>query len=205
MSIGAILDPRCKMRVIEFCFPRMYPENEANENIEKVKKALYELYAEYVTEYYSDKGETVASSCGNNATIQPSSSGWSEFTQFVKSVQNIQPQKSELDNYLEEGCFICEADATPFDALQWWRSSSLKYPILSCMARDILAIPITTVASEATFSAGSRVIDTYRASLSPETVQVLLCGGDWCRSLHGLKRKKKQQKQQIEINLPIPS
>ncbi|GJW62278.1 zinc finger BED domain-containing protein RICESLEEPER 2-like protein [Tanacetum coccineum] len=53
--------------------------------------------------------------------------------------------------------------------------------------------PITTVASEATFSAGSRVIDTYRASLAPETVEVLLCGGDWCRSLHGLKRKNKRR------------
>ena len=60
------------------------------------------------------------------------------------------------------------------------------------MTRDILAIPITTVASEATFSAGGRVIDTYRASLSPETVQVLLCGEDWCRSLHGIKLKKEQ-------------
>ena len=57
------------------------------------------------------------------------------------------------------------------------------------MARDILDIPITTVASEATFSAGSRV-DTYRVSLGAETVEVLLCGGDWRRSLHGLKRKK---------------
>ncbi|KAL4571024.1 hypothetical protein LXL04_017774 [Taraxacum kok-saghyz] len=92
----------------------------------------------------------------------------------------------------------------PFDALQWWRSNSLKCRILSRMARDILAIPITTVASEATFSAGSRVIDTYRASLGAETVEVLLCGGDWCRSLHGLKRKKKKEKQPVEVNLLIP-
>ena len=59
------------------------------------------------------------------------------------------------------------------------------------MARDILAIPITTVASEATFSAGSRVIDTYRVSLATEIVQTLLCGGDWCRNLHGVKKKNK--------------
>ncbi|CAI9261935.1 unnamed protein product [Lactuca saligna] len=197
MLIGAILDPRCKMRVIEFCFPRMYPEQEACENIDKVKKALYELYGEYVDEYCSSGGEgnceTVVGLSGNNVNIQPSSSGWSEFAQFVRTVENIQPQKSDLDNYLEEGCYICDAGPTPFDALQWWRSNSLKYRILSRMARDILSIPITTVASEATFSAGSRVIDTYRASLAPETVEVLLCGGDWCRSLHGLKRKNKSK------------
>nr|GEX43249.1 zinc finger BED domain-containing protein RICESLEEPER 2-like [Tanacetum cinerariifolium] len=79
----------------------------------------------------------------------------------------------------------------------------LRYRILSRMARDILAIPITTVASEATFSAESRVIDTYRASLAPETIEVLLCGGDWCRSLHGLKRKNKKEKIPIEVILPI--
>ena len=57
------------------------------------------------------------------------------------------------------------------------------------MARDVLAIPISTVASEATFSAGGRVIDPYRASLSSNTVQTLVCGGDWMRKLHGSKKK----------------
>nr|GFA67627.1 zinc finger BED domain-containing protein RICESLEEPER 2-like [Tanacetum cinerariifolium] len=53
------------------------------------------------------------------------------------------------------------------------------------------------------YSSGSRVIDTYRASLALETVEVLLCGGDWCRSLHGLKRKNKKEKIPIEVILPI--
>ncbi|KAJ9552434.1 hypothetical protein OSB04_016479 [Centaurea solstitialis] len=60
------------------------------------------------------------------------------------------------------------------------------------MAANILAVPITTVALEATFSAGSRVIDDYRASLAPETIQMLICTGDWCRSLYGVKGKKQE-------------
>ncbi|GKB99639.1 zinc finger BED domain-containing protein RICESLEEPER 2-like protein [Tanacetum coccineum] len=67
-----------------------------------------------------------------------------------------------------------------------------KYRILSKLARDILAIPITTVASEATFSAGSRVIHKYRASLGVETVQALLCGENWIRNIHGVKNKSQQ-------------
>ena len=51
------------------------------------------------------------------------------------------------------------------------------------MACDIFAIPITIVSSEATFGAGSRVIDTYHASLAPEIVRALLRRGDWCRNL----------------------
>ncbi|XP_022728910.1 zinc finger BED domain-containing protein RICESLEEPER 2-like [Durio zibethinus] len=208
MSIAAILDPRCKMRVIEFCFPRMYPDREAKENIAKVRDALYEIYDEYAREYQFGNEHSAETQVHDNGisgmNIEASSSGWFEFANYVKSVETAQPQQSDLDVYLAEGCFICEGDSTKFHALEWWKASTLKYRILSKMARDILAIPITTVASEATFSAGGRVIDTYRASLSPDTVQALLCGGDWCRNLHGVKKKNKKEKKSIEIALKIP-
>ncbi|KAL2241016.1 UNVERIFIED_CONTAM: Zinc finger BED domain-containing protein RICESLEEPER 1 [Sesamum indicum] len=93
-------------------------------------------------------------------------SGWSEYAEYLKSVESIQPQKSELDLYLKENCYIFEKDkknGKDFDVLEWWRVHALKYKILSIMTRDILAILITIVAFEATFSAGSRVIDKYRA------------------------------------------
>ncbi|XP_020260626.1 zinc finger BED domain-containing protein RICESLEEPER 2-like [Asparagus officinalis] len=35
-----------------------------------------------------------------------------------------------------------------------------------------------------------RVIDTYRAFLDPKTVEALICGGDWMRKVHGIKKKK---------------
>nr|KAJ0197482.1 hypothetical protein LSAT_V11C700369810 [Lactuca sativa] len=57
------------------------------------------------------------------------------------------------------------------------------------MAMDVLAIPISTVASEATFSVGGRVIDPYRSSLVPDTVEKLICGGDWIRNRYGIKKK----------------
>ncbi|GJT61665.1 zinc finger BED domain-containing protein RICESLEEPER 2-like protein [Tanacetum coccineum] len=206
MSVAAVLDPRCKLTVAKFTFPRMYSGDELKANIKTVEDALSELYKKYVSEYYSSdeqSGETSIGLTSTNVTIQPSSSSWSEFNEFVKKNESVKPQKSELDNYLEEGVYICDDNLKGFDVLAWWRANSLRYRILSQMARDILAIPITTVASEATFSAGSRVIDTYRASLAPKIVEVLLCGGDWCRSLHGLKRKNKKEKMPIEIILPI--
>ena len=35
-----------------------------------------------------------------------------------------------------------------FDILGWWKNNGLKYPTLQMIARDILVIPVTTVASE---------------------------------------------------------
>ncbi|GJW47827.1 putative zinc finger, BED-type containing protein [Tanacetum coccineum] len=67
-----------------------------------------------------------------------------------------------------EGCE--EKDNKSFNILDWWKNHESMYHILSKLARDILAIPITTVASEATFSAGTRLIDKYRAKLGVETV-----------------------------------
>ncbi|XP_031250241.1 zinc finger BED domain-containing protein RICESLEEPER 2-like [Pistacia vera] len=141
---GTILDPRYKMRVIEFSFPKMYSDVEARANATTVRDTLYEVYGEYANDCQSSsvvlrgKIERV----GLEVIPEGSMGGADDW---------------EFDDFLDE-------------------ANALKYPILSRMARDILAIPITTVASKATFCAGSRVIDTYRSSLSPETVEMLLCG-----------------------------
>lgn len=56
------------------------------------------------------------------------------------------------------------------------------------MARDIVAVPHNTIASEATFSAGSRVIEPHRLCLKTKTVEMLLCGADWSREIYRLKK-----------------
>ncbi|GAB4842600.1 hypothetical protein Ancab_040438 [Ancistrocladus abbreviatus] len=165
----------------------------------KVKRVLYEFYGEYVNLHNSKNIEAVKESEAIGSTLsgtgkEKGKAGWSRFMQFVKSTETIQPQKSDIDIYLEEGLYICEDDSNKFNVLDWWNANELKYRVLSKMAANILAIPISTVASKATFSAGSRVLDPYCASLSPKTVQVLLCEGDWCvaTSLE-YKREKRQE------------
>jgi hypothetical protein len=68
---------------------------------------------------------------------------------------------------------------TPFDILSFWKGNEFRYPEIAAMARDVLSIPISTVASESTFSIGGRVIDQYRSSLKPDIVEALVCTRDW--------------------------
>ena len=65
--------------------------------------------------------------------------------------------------------------------MAWWKANASRYPVLSQVARDILAIPISTVASESAFSTGGHVLDPYHSSLSPKTVEGLICAQDWFR------------------------
>jgi hypothetical protein len=47
------------------------------------------------------------------------------------------------------------------------------------MARDILSVHISTVASESTFSIGERVINQYMNSVKPDIAKALVCTRDW--------------------------
>ena len=86
--------------------------------------------------------------------------------------------KSELDKYLSEDN---EELSKSFDIMKWWKNNATRFPIMSRMARDLLAIPISTVASESAFSSGGRTLHDFRTSLTPTMVERLVCTNDWLR------------------------
>ncbi|KAG6520199.1 hypothetical protein ZIOFF_017237 [Zingiber officinale] len=196
MAIAAVLDPTKKMFAVEFCFPKLYSELDASKHISKVKEIINSLYEEYVVEE-TNKGtphlsepESFGSSSARRSQ-QNSVYNWDDFDDYCAKVEISETKRSELVDYLEKGRLKKNEIPKKFSCLEWWRMNRMQYPILSKIAADILAIPVSSVASEATFSAGTRVIDSYRSSLSPNTMQTLLCGGDWLRHIHGLKKKTK--------------
>ncbi|KAK2644703.1 hypothetical protein Ddye_019898 [Dipteronia dyeriana] len=63
-------------------------------------------------------------------------------------------------------------DVDKFDILHWWREHEKHFPILSIIAKQILATPVSTVAVEQEFSAGGNILDARRSLLSPESIQV---------------------------------
>ena len=54
--------------------------------------------------------------------------------------------------------------------LQWWCDNGSRYPHLSLMVHDTLAVPATGAGVEREFSCSGQVISALRRRLSPETV-----------------------------------
>ncbi|KAF2316914.1 hypothetical protein GH714_042255 [Hevea brasiliensis] len=80
--------------------------------------------------------------------------------------------KTELEVCLSEAI---QEDKEDFDILKWWKINSERFPILGKMARDILDVLVSTVASERALSTGGRVLDAFRSSLIPKIVEGLIC------------------------------
>ncbi|XP_020982456.1 zinc finger BED domain-containing protein RICESLEEPER 2-like [Arachis duranensis] len=84
--------------------------------------------------------------------------------------------KSELDYYLEERP-VPQTEHN-FDILNWWKSNGAKFLTLQAIARDFLAIPISTVAFESSFSTGGQFVTPHRSRLRPDTLETLMCNQD---------------------------
>jgi hypothetical protein len=90
---------------------------------------------------------------------------------------------SELDVYMSEGLLKVNEGDAPFDILSWWRGQVTNLPILSTLARDVLSMQVSTVASESEFSSSGRVVDAFLLRLKLEIIEVLVCTKDWKISL----------------------
>jgi hypothetical protein len=100
-----------------------------------------------------------------------------EFQKYLHELKDYdQVESNELHKYMSEPLL---KHNDQFDILLWWTGRVAKYPILTQIARDVLAIQVSTVASESAFSAGGRVVDPYRNRLGPEIVEALICTKDW--------------------------
>jgi len=75
-----------------------------------------------------------------------------------------------------------------FDVLGWWKVARTRFPSLKLIARDILAIPITTLASESAFSTSGRVLSEHHSRLTPQMLEALICSESWFH--HNLKVKE---------------
>ncbi|KAL8118649.1 hypothetical protein AgCh_016244 [Apium graveolens] len=85
-----------------------------------------------------------------------------------------------------------------FDILGWWKNNSTRLPILSQIAKHVLGMLVSSVASEAAFSTSGRMIDAYQSSLSSKTVEALICSRDWLRSSNNVTDIRGEQEEYLQ-------
>jgi len=97
-------------------------------------------------------------------------------------MQEASPHKTQLEQYLEEARLDRRQN---LDIMAYWKTNECRFPEVAVMARDVLSILLSTVASESAFSVGGRVLDQYRSALKPEIVEALICTRDWLYGTQG--------------------
>lgn len=177
LAVAAILDPRFKMKLVEYYYSQIYGST-ALDRIKEVSDGIKELFNAYsICSTMVDQGSALPGS-SLPSTSNDTRDRLRGFDKFLHETSLSQNAISDLDKYLEEPVFPRNCD---FNILNWWKVHMPRYPILSMMARDVLGTPMSTVAPELAFSTGGRVLDNCRSSLNADTLQALICTQDWMR------------------------
>ncbi|XP_074293217.1 zinc finger BED domain-containing protein RICESLEEPER 2-like [Silene latifolia] len=134
LSFAAILDPRYKLPFIKYYFHELDPQS-AELKTKVVKDKFCKLYEEYVK---------------NSPHRLKETSGFANF-----DGGGVIGGLSSLDTYLDDARLDHTLNS---DVLKWRKQNESKYLVVAEMARDILTIPITTVASESAFRMESRAL-----------------------------------------------
>ncbi|KAL1187796.1 Zinc finger BED domain-containing protein RICESLEEPER 1 [Cardamine amara subsp. amara] len=189
LAIATILDPRFKMKLVEYYYPLFY-DVSSSELVEDISECIKALYNEHSV------GSLLASSdqsldwqnhhhhhSNGVVHVKEPDDRLIEFDRYINNTTTTpgQDSKSELEKYLEEPLFPRNSD---FDILNWWKVHTPRYPILSMMARNVLAVPMSNLSSEedAFETCRRRRVSETWCSLRPSTVQALMCAQDWIRS-----------------------
>ncbi|XP_020532370.1 uncharacterized protein LOC105650639 isoform X2 [Jatropha curcas] len=166
----AILDPRIKSELI--------PESLSTGNY------LEEARNHFIRNYSSSHFPSMASGYGAQETEDGGSVSFAEEIARKKRRATLSNATDELTQYLSE-----PPAPIPTDVLEWWKVNSSRYPRLSVMARDFLAVQPTSVAPEEHFCSKGDEIDKQRFSMPHDSTQAILCIRSWTQGGIMLKYK----------------
>ncbi|KAG6493568.1 hypothetical protein ZIOFF_048560 [Zingiber officinale] len=160
MAIASVLDPRYKMKSVEYFFKQIYDDAfEAKTRIDNVRDS----FIIYITSEYVNGGECKTS----RITLSDTQRG---LDQYLKETSSGHPARSDLDMYLEEAVHPSKGSEDNFDILAWWKYIAARYPVHSMMARDIMGIRISVVPLDSE----ARTLNQYLSSTDPAIIECLL-------------------------------
>ena len=179
---ATVLDPRFKLsNFTKLAIEEMYGELNGGKAWEAVKTFMHALFEEYKAKYApSDASKHVGAPQSEPTQKREGRKLVSRINKKLRVAGDGEASmsKSEYEKYLHEEN---EVNRDDFNILKWWKDNAARFPILARMARDVLAVLVSTVASESAFSTSGRILNEFRTSLTPFMVQALVCAQDWLR------------------------
>lgn len=166
----AILDPRIKGELI--------PESLNSESF------LEEARAHFIRNYSTSHFPSMTGGYSTQEIEDGGSVSFAEEIARKKRRASMSSATDELTQYLSE-----PPAPIPTDVLEWWKVNSTRYPRLSVMARDFLAVQATSLTPEEIFCSKGDEIDKQRFCMPHSSTQALLCIRSWI--LGGMKLKFK--------------
>ncbi|WZZ16186.1 hypothetical protein YC2023_109275 [Brassica napus] len=199
LIVASVFDPRNKMKFAGLCFEKLYGKDSPQSKVlyDSVTDVMERLFDEYNTSAASHTAPAFGSS-SQSQSVQESQDeaamdssdeneyGYERMDSLYKEMVNelgFQDASTELELYLKEKVEIRKPNplGIPFDVLGWWRINSSKYPTLAAIAKDVLAMQVSSVASKSAFSTSNRIFDPSISCLTHYMIEVLMCTEQWLK------------------------
>ncbi|GLT50760.1 hypothetical protein SLA2020_242220 [Shorea laevis] len=180
LAIVAILHPLLKLDFVEFVYKEIYGDAIAKEHLDEISNFLRSLYDKYASRCSNHTKFTTI--IGNTCSSSPANVDDKVLDSFRKYKVSKQ-SRPELCQYLEED----EGSSMKINILDWWCNNSSRFPTLGMMARDFLAIPLSTIMSSSAFAKQITKIISNSGDQESHVINAMICCQDWLKSTKSCK------------------
>ncbi|KAL6534289.1 hypothetical protein OROHE_013214 [Orobanche hederae] len=205
--VAKLLDPQVReeglLKLLTLYYTALFPTPIANftppnpnDLVQIAKNSLYALYREYACSYSGslDLGTGSSSPVHIPSSSSISSYGfaipdlgeWNAYQEDLsrKRTRYQSNAYQELENYLttfDLGALERGPDGNN-NLLKWWAKRSTIFPVVATIAKEILAVPASTVSVEQAFSVGGYILDERRSRLTPQNLEAQALLNDWVKA-----------------------